>query len=90
MNQKTLTYSLAHRFSLTYHLSRQILHFMLTQTAEALTKGERVTFQTFGTFQRTTRAAKKVRHPKTGKIITLPAHPTASFRPAPALTKRFH
>lgn len=90
MNQKTLTQSISHRFSLPHRQSRQIFHFLFSQTADALTKGERVTFQTFGTFQKTTRAAKKVRHPKTGKILTLPAHATISFRPAPVLIKRFH
>lgn len=90
MNQKTLAQSLAHHFSLPHRQSRQILHFLFSQTADALTKGERATFQTFGSFRRTTRATKKVRHPKTGEILLLPAHSTVFFRPAPTLIKRFH
>jgi DNA-binding protein HU-beta len=88
MNQRKLSRALAKKFAIPRRQSVRILHFLVDKTTEALGQGERFTLQGFGVFRRATRAAKKVRHPKTGKTITIPARLTISFRPAPALVKR--
>ena len=88
MNQGTLARALAREFFLTQTETAALLRSLTTRLIRALTTGERVHLIHFGSFHPVRRAAKKVRHPKTGEIITFPAHPTVSFRPAHALTKR--
>ena len=90
MNQRTLTRALAREFFLTQTETAALLHSLTTRLIRALTTGERVHLIHFGSFHSVHRAAKKVRHPKTGKIIALPKHVTIRFRPAPSLEKRLN
>ena len=88
MNQGTLIRALAKEFFLTQKETAEILHSLTTRLTQSLAQGDPVTWRGFGSFHKTTRAAKQVRHPKTGRIITVPARQTVSFRPAPALEKQ--
>ncbi len=88
MTQTDLTRALAKAFGLSHVKSQKILRALLENVAQALATKKTVALRGFGSFHPVRRAAKKVRHPKTGEIITFPAHPTVSFRPAHALTKR--
>lgn len=90
MTQTDLTRALAKAFGLPHVKSQRILRALLEHIAQALETKETVALRGFGSFRRVRRATKKVRHPKTGEIITLPAHVVVSFHPAPALTKRLH
>ncbi len=89
MTQTDLTRALAKAFGFPHVKSQRILRALLETIAHALVAKESVALRGFGSFRRVQRAAKKVRHPKTGEILTLPAHFVVSFRPAPALIKRF-
>ena len=82
MNQQELTNAIAKRFFLTKTESREIIKFILTKVTEELTKGERVYIRGFGSFTKETRARKRVRHPKTKKIITIPQQLTVKFNPS--------
>mgnify|MGYP001367856581 FL=1 len=88
MTQTDLTRALAKTFGLPHVKSQRILRSLLETIAHALTTKETVSLRGFGSFRRVRRAAKKVRHPKTGEIITIPARVTVSFSPSPALEKR--
>ena len=90
MNQRDLARALSKKFFLPQRQSARLLHFIVEKTAEALRRGERFTLQEFGVFRRVRRAAKKVRHPKTGKTLTIPERFTADFRPSPFLAKRLN
>ncbi len=52
-----------------------------------LKNGERFYLRDFGSFTKKKQASKKVRHPKTGKIITIPGRITVDFNPAKSLLK---
>jgi len=85
MNQRDLTKTIANRFFLTQVESGEIIKVILSRITEALKKGERAYFRGFGSFEKEKRKPKKVRHPKTGKIITVPERTTVDFNPSESL-----
>jgi len=50
-------------------------------------RGSKAYFQDFESFINEKRSSKKVRHPKTGKIITIPERITVDFDPSKELLK---
>ena len=82
MNEKILSEAIAKQFFLTKVESKEIVRLILSKIAESLKINKRVYFRGFGSFTKEKRGAKKVRHPKTGKIITIPARTTVSFNPS--------
>jgi len=87
VNQGNLTLAISKRFFLTQVESREIIKFILSRIAEDLKKGERAYFRGFGSFTKEKRSSKKVRHPETGKIITIPERTTVDFDPSKKLLK---
>ena len=87
MNQGELTLAISKRFFLTQVESREIIKFILSRTTEDIRKGERAYFRGFGSFTKEKRSSKKVRHPKTGKIITIPKRITVDFTPSKRLLR---
>ena len=85
MNQKELTLAIAKRFFLTQVESHEIIKFILSEITEDLKKGERISLRGFGSFTKEKRSSRKVRHPKTGKIITIPERVTVNFNPSDLL-----
>lgn len=85
MNQGELTLAITKRFFLTQVESGEIIKFILSRITKDLKKGERVYFRGFGSFDKEKRKPKKVRHPKTGKIITVPERTTVDFNPSESL-----
>jgi len=85
MNQRDLTKTIANRFFLTQVESGEIIKVILSRITETLKKGERVYFRGFGSFDKEKRKPKKVRHPKTGQIITVPERTTVDFNPSESL-----
>ena len=88
MNQKELTLAISKRFFLTQVESGEIIKFILSRVTKDLKKGERVYFRDFGSFVKEKRKSKKVRHPKTGQIITIPEKTTVDFNPSKALIQK--
>ena len=82
MNQGELTRAIAKRFFLTQVESREIIKFITAKITEDLKKGKKVSLRGFGSFIKQKRSSKKVRHPKTGKIITIPEKITIDFNPS--------
>lgn len=87
MNQGELTLAIAKRFFLTQTESQEIIKFILRKITEDLKKGKRVYIRGFGSFTKEKRKSKKVRHPKTGKIITIPERITVAFDPSEHLLR---
>ncbi len=85
MNQTQLTISIAKRFFLTQTEAGEIIKFILAEITEDLKKGERISLRGFGSFTKEKRSSRKVRHPKTGKIITIPERITVDFHPSESL-----
>jgi len=87
MTHGDIALAISKRFFLTQTESGEIVKFILSSMTEDLKAGERVYFRGFGSFIKETRSAKKVRHPKTGKIITIPQRVTVDFNPSTDLLK---
>jgi DNA-binding protein HU-beta len=90
LTQTDLTRALAKAFGLPHVRSQRILRALLENITQALATKKTVALRGFGSFHPVRRAAKKVRHPTTGEIITLPEHMTLRFRPARSLEKRLN
>jgi nucleoid DNA-binding protein len=87
MNQKELTISISKRFFLTQVESQEVIKFILAEITKCLKKGKRISLRGFGSFTKEKRSSKKVRHPETGKIITIPERTTVDFNPSQELLK---
>ena len=87
MNQGELTLAISKRFFLTQVESQEIIKFILTEITGGLKRGEKISLRGFGSFTKEKRAFKKVRHPGTGKIITIPERTTVDFDPSKELIK---
>lgn len=85
MNQGELTLDIAKRFFFTQVESQEIIKFILAEITGDLKKEKRVSLRGFGSFTKEKRSPKKVRHPKTGKIITIPERITVDFNPSESL-----
>jgi nucleoid DNA-binding protein len=90
MNQGELTLAIAKRFFLTQVESQEIIKFILAEITKDLKKGERISLRSFGSFTKEKRSSRKVRHPKTGKIITIPERTTIDFNPSKLLLQNLH
>ncbi len=90
MNEKILSEIIAKQFFLTKVESIEIIELILSKIAESLKINKRAYFRGFGSFSKQKRSAKKVRHPKTGKILTIPARVTVSFKPSGLLLKKIN
>jgi len=87
MNQGELTLAISKRFFLTQNEAGEIIKFILAEITGDLKKGERISLRDFGSFTKEKRSSRKVRHPKTGKIITIPERITVDFNPSESLTQ---
>lgn len=85
MNQGELVLAISKRFFLTQVESQEIIKFILAEITGDLKKGERIFLRDFGSFNKEKRSARKVRHPKTGKIIIIPERITVDFNPSKSL-----
>ena len=87
MNQGELALAISKRFFLTQTEAGEIIKFILSEITGDLKKGERISLRGFGSFTKEKRSSRKVRHPKTGKIITIPKRITVGFDPSKELLK---
>jgi nucleoid DNA-binding protein len=88
VNEKHLSDAIAKQFFLTKVESKEIIRLLFTHIAGSLKNGDRAYFRGFGSFTKEKRSPKKVRHPKTKQIITIPARLTVNFKPSPKLLKK--
>ena len=85
MNQGELILAVSKRFFLTQTEAGEIIKFILAEIIEDLKKGERISLRGFGSLNKEKRSPRKVRHPETGKIITIPERITVDFNPSESL-----
>lgn len=85
MNQGELTLAVSKRFFLTQTEAGEIIKFIQAEITKELKKGARISLRDFGSFTKEKRSSKKVRHPQTGKIITIPERTTVDFHPSDSL-----
>jgi len=87
MNQGELALAISKRFFLTQTEAGEIIKFILAEITRDFKKGERISLRGFGYFTKEKRSSRRVRHPKTGKIITIPERITIDFNPSEFLIK---
>ncbi len=88
MNQGELALAISKGFFLTQVDSQKIIKFVQAEITEDLKKGKRISLRGFGSFNKEKRSSRKVRHPKSGKIITIPERVTVDFNPAKDLLQK--
>lgn len=87
MNHGQLARAIAKEFFLSEPDAAVIIDSILAKITGSLKKDERVYFRNFGSFVKVVHPGHKVRHPKTGQIIWIPARPDVDFTPAKGLLK---
>jgi len=87
MNRAQLARTVAKKFSLPQTNAEEILAFLINQVGQALRRRERVFLRGFGAFTRVLRAAKQVRHPKTGRMVKVPPRTDVRFTPSKSLLR---
>jgi len=85
MNKGQLISAIAKKFFLTQTETEEIIEYALGKVTSDLSKGKRFYLRGFGSFIKEKRASKKVRHPKTRKIIIIPERTTVNFNPSESL-----
>lgn len=88
MNKSELVSTIAEAEGITKVLAQSALNKVLSNLADAMEKGERVTLSGFGSFRVVERAEQKGRNPQTGQAIVIPAHNVVKFKPGKNLSSR--
>jgi DNA-binding protein HU-beta len=79
MNKSDLVKKVADKTELSHRDSSAAVNAVLDAVKDALGGGEKVTLVGFGTFGVKQRQARKGKHPRTGKSITIPAKTVPYF-----------
>lgn len=85
MNKAELIEQIASSTGVTKVAAGRALDSFLANMGKAMEQGERVIVSGFGSFHVAERAEQKGRNPKTGEIISIPAHNVVKFRPGKKL-----
>jgi len=80
MNKSDLVAKIAEKMELSLAKSEEVLAVLLEGIAKTLKKGETVTLVGFGRFGVKSRAARKVRNPRTGKEMQVKAKKVPFFK----------
>lgn len=81
MNKAELISQVAGDAEISKAKAELAVNSMIKSLKDALVKGERVTLIGFGSFVVSERKARKGRHPRTGKVIDIPASKVLKFKP---------
>jgi len=85
MTKTELSTLLAEQTGLTKSKAAECLNVLGDLLTEGLKTEGKVAWSGFGSFQRTERAARNGRNPRTGEELRLPASKSVKFKPARAL-----
>ena len=85
MTKSELVGSVAECAGLTKGDTEKVVKCILDEITGCLQKGEKLTLVGFGTFETTTRAARKGQNPRTGKKISIAETVSPKFKAGKAL-----
>jgi len=85
MNKSDLISKVSVEAEISIKDSQKIVNAVLESIEEALSKGEKIKFLGFGSFEVKQRAAREGRNPKTGEVINLPSTAVPVFKPGKKL-----
>ncbi|MEO2068537.1 MAG: HU family DNA-binding protein [Desulfurobacteriaceae bacterium] len=81
MTRKDLIDRVAKKFGLKKKEAEAIVKFIFQEIAETVKKGERVSIQGFGAFELRELKERKIRNPRTGKMVEIPKRGKIVFVP---------
>lgn len=87
MYKKDFVASVAEKTGLSKNAANKAVDAVLETITEALSKGDKVSFVGFGTFEVSERAARTGRNLQTGESITIPATKVGKFKAGASLKK---
>ena len=90
MNKTQLIHEIAQRSAIRKETVRTLLNTYADLVIESLVRGESVVVPGFGTYAVTTKPARTIRHILTRRIITVPRHRAATFRPSTSLKHKLN
>ncbi len=90
MNQGDLIKDISQNLFLTYTETKEAFDLALDKVIKDLKKGKRIYIRGFGSLHKIKRKKKKGYNFKKKRTITIPAHFSVEFRPAPALKKKIN
>jgi nucleoid DNA-binding protein len=85
VNKRDMVGKIAVDANITRLQAARALEATLAQIQSSLVSGDRVTFSGFGTFDVSNRKARRVRNPRNGGAIEVPARRLPRFAPSPDL-----
>jgi DNA-binding protein HU-beta len=88
MNKSDLINEIVSSTGLTKTKANQVIDAMVDAIGSSLSNGEKVTLVGFGTWETSSRQARKGRNPKTGAEISIPAKKVARFRAGSKLSQK--
>ncbi|MCK4330728.1 HU family DNA-binding protein [candidate division WOR-3 bacterium] len=88
MTKAELVDRVAKAAGLTKRAGLQAVNAFVDTVSAAMSKGDKVTLVGFGTFDVTTRKARKARNPRTGQVINVPSKRVPRFRAGTELKKK--
>lgn len=88
MNKAELIEEVSGKVGLTKKETGNVVDTMTGTITDTLSRGEKVTLVSFGTFQVMKRKARRGRNPRTGKELQIPAKKVPRFRPGKGLREK--
>jgi nucleoid DNA-binding protein len=79
MNKKDLINKIS-KLLKTKQEAKEIVEKVIDEIKTAIKRNEHVTISNFGSFSLQIHKSKRVRHPKTGKIVTIPPRNIVKFK----------
>ena len=90
MNKAELINEIANSTGLSKSKATDALNALTNAIQTSLQKGEKVTLVGFGTWETTTRQARRGRNPQSGAEINIPEKKVAKFRAGSTLANHVH
>jgi len=88
MNKAGLIEKVADKVGITKREVGNVIDATTEAIGKALSRGEKITLVSFGTFQLIERKARRGRNPQTGEIIQIPAKRAVKFRAGKGLKEK--
>ena len=90
MNKKELINLLAKEYQWTHKKSTAYIEQLFEIIKEKIQQGHKVTLKNIGSFYLQKRAKRKVMHPKTKEILTIPERNVIGFKPSTITLKKLN
>ena len=80
LQKRDLVRTIAQKTGLSQSETAQVINHFLEEVTHTLTEHPRLELRKFGVFETGYHQARKLKHPKTGKVINVPAQKVVKFK----------